>query len=211
MYTLYYAPGAASLCVHQALIEANAPYRLELVDLQAGKQRDPGYLKFNPNGLVPTLLIDGAPFTEAASLLMTIAARHPQAGLAPAEASASRAAWNQWILYLANTLQPAFRLWFYPGDISDDANTQALVKAAMPNRIERIWGHVDAHLAAQGPYLLGAKFSAADLLLIMLMRWSRNMPRPATAWQTLSQYALRMKSRPSWKQLYALEGLTEWA
>jgi hypothetical protein len=66
-------------------------------------------------------------------------------------------------------------------------------------------------LLAQGPYLLGAEFSAADLMLIMLMRWSRNMPRPATEWPALQQYAARMKARPSWKKLYALEGLSEWS
>jgi glutathione S-transferase len=66
------------------------------------------------------------------------------------------------------------------------------------------------HLAAQGPYLLGEQFSAADLMLIMLMRWSRKMPKPATEWGALQQYAARMKSRPSWKQLYALEGLSDW-
>jgi glutathione S-transferase len=48
-------------------------------------------------------------------------------------------------------------------------------------------------------------------MLIMLMRWSRKMPKPATEWQALNQYAARMKARPSWKQLYALEGLSEWA
>src|SRR5208283_3914817 len=58
MYTLYYSPGTASMCVHQALIEANAQYRLVLVDLQAGQQRDPVYLQLNPGGVVPTLLID---------------------------------------------------------------------------------------------------------------------------------------------------------
>ena len=41
MYTLYYSPGTASMCVHQALIEANVQYTLVLVDLQAGHQRDP--------------------------------------------------------------------------------------------------------------------------------------------------------------------------
>jgi glutathione S-transferase len=211
MYTLYYSPGTASMCVHQALIEADVPYRLVLVDLEAGQQRDPAYLKLNPNGVVPTLLVDGEPFTESAALLMTIAARHPQAGLAPAEASSSRAAWHQWMMYMANTLQPAFRLWFYPKDLTDDENTHAILKAALRNRIEGVWARIDAHLAAQGPYLLGKEFSAADLLLIMLMRWSRNMPKPATEWATLSQYAARMKARPSWKQLYALEGLSEWA
>jgi glutathione S-transferase len=210
-YTLYYNPGTASMCVHQALIEANAPYRLVLTDLQAGQQRDPAYLKLNPNGVVPTLLIDGVPFTEAAALLMTVATRHPGAGLAPMENSSSRAAWYQWIVYLTNTPQAAFRLWFYPTDISDDANTQAILKEALRKRIESVWARIDAHLAALGPYLLGAKFSAADLMLVMLIRWSRNMPRPATKWEALNQYAARMRTRPSWKQLYALEGLTEWA
>ena len=210
MYTLYYSPGTASMCVHQALIETNAEYRLVLVDLQAGGQRDPAYLQLNPSGVVPTLLIDSVPYSESAALLMTLATRHPQAGLAPPDTSSSRIAWYQWIVYMANTLQPAFRSWFYPGDNSDDPDTQARLVPATRRKIEGAWTRIDAHLAAQGPYLLGAEFSAADLMLIMLMRWSRNMLKPATEWPALRQYAARMKDRPSWKQLYALEGLTEW-
>ena len=211
MYTLYYSPGTASMCVHHALIETSAEYRLIRVDLEAGAQRDPAYLQLNPNGVVPTLLIDDVPFTESAALLMTIATRHPQAGLAPAETSPGRIAWYQWIVYLANTLQPAFRSWFYPGDVSDDPDTQALLMPATRRKIESAWARIDMHLAAQGPYLLGAEFSAADLMLIMLMRWSRNMPKPATEWPALRPYVARMKARPSWKQLYALEGLSDWA
>jgi glutathione S-transferase len=211
MYTLYYSPGTASLCVHQALIEADAPYRLVLVDLKAGEQREPAYLRLNPGGVVPTLLIDDAPFTESAALLMTVATRHPEARLAPVEGSASRAAWYQWIVYLANTLQPAFRLWFYPADLSPALDTQAIVNAATRRKIESVWTRIDAHLLSRGPYLLGAEFSAADLLLIMLMRWSRKMPRPATEWPALHRYAALMKARPSWKKLNALEVLDEWA
>src|SRR5438045_8893317 len=105
MYTLYYSPGTASMCVHQALIEANAQYRLVLVDLQAGQQRDPAYLRLNPGGVVPTLLIDDAPFTETAALLMTIATRHPETRLAPAERSASRAGRYPWTRELDNPLR----------------------------------------------------------------------------------------------------------
>jgi glutathione S-transferase len=198
------------MCVHQALIEVNAQYRLVLVDLQAGQQRDPAYLRLNPGGVVPTLLIDDVPFTETAALLMTVATRHPEARLAPAEGSAGRAAWYQWIVYLANTLQPAFRLWFYPADIGEQADVRAILQAATRRKIESIWARIDAYLLAQGPYVLGAEFSAADLMLIMLMRWSRNMPRPATEWPALSQFATRLKARPSWKKLCALEGLNEW-
>ena len=178
--------------------------------LQFGIVDTPDYLKLNPNGRVPTLLIDDVPFTESAALLMTIATRHPQAGLAPAETSAGRIAWYQWIVYFANTLQPAFRSWFYPGDVSDDPETQAILIPATRRKIESAWTRIDMHLAVQGPYLLGAEFSAADLMLIMLLRWSRNMPKPATEWGALRQYAVRMKDRPSWKQLYALEGLDDW-
>ena len=53
--------------------------------------------------------------------------------------------------------------------------------------------------------------SVVDLLAIMYMRWSRNMPKPATAWPALQRFAALMRERPSWKKLYAIEELTEWA
>ena len=204
MYTLYYSPGAASLAVHLALLEAGADYRLERVDLDAGAQRDPAYLKLNPNGMVPTLLIDGEPFYEAAACLMTIADRHPASALAPRPDSLERAAWNQWIIHIANTVQPAFRMWFYPNELPASAEMIAA-------RIENAWTRFDTQLAAKGPYLLGEACTAADLMLLMVMRWSRNMPKPATEWPVLAAYASRMRDRPSWKKLYAVEGLTEWA
>ena len=65
-------------------------------------------------------------------------------------------------------------------------------------------------LEAQGPYLLGTQFSAADLLLTMYMRWSRNMPRTALEWPSLKRLADLVRARPSWKRLCEIEGLTEW-
>ena len=50
-----------------------------------------------------------------------------------------------------------------------------------------------------------------DFYATMLMRWSRNMPKPAHEWPALGAYAARMKARPSFKTLYQREGLTEWA
>ena len=211
MYTLYYSPGAASMLIHLALLETGAAHELRLVDTSAGQQRSPEYLRLNPNGLVPTLLIDGTPYFEAAAGLMTIADRHPAAGLAPERNSALRPAWNQWILHLANTVQPAFRLWFYPTDLADSEDHQAAIREGARRVIETAWTRLDRHLAANGPYLLGPAFSAADLMLLMLMRWSRNMPKPATEWPALRDFAARMKARPSWKRLYEVEGLTEWA
>ena len=75
VYTLYYAPGTASMVVHLALLEIGAPYRLELVDLDASRERDPAYLRLNPQGTVPTLVVDDRVLTESAALLMVLADR----------------------------------------------------------------------------------------------------------------------------------------
>jgi glutathione S-transferase len=210
MNQLYYAPGAASLVVHWLLIELGVPHELRLVDIAADEQKSPGYLALNPNGMVPTLVMDGTPRFEAAALAMTLADRHPEAGLAPAPDDPRRADYTQWMFHLANAVQPLFRLWWYPHEPAGEANAET-VRAQVAPRIEAAWSRIDAHLAANGPYLLGDRLSAADFFLTMLMRWSRNMPRPATQWSHLAALAQRMKARPSFQALYASEGLTEWA
>jgi glutathione S-transferase len=209
VYTLYYSPGTASMVVHLALLEIGAPFRLEKVDFERDQQHSPEYLRVNPRGKVPTLLIDGRPCVESAALLMILAERHPEAKLAPSPGSPLRTDWYQWVAYLATTLAPAYRLWFYPADLGSPEHPPAVCDA-LRRTIEDAWTLVDGHLAAHGPYLLGAEFSGADLLALMYMRWSRNMPRPATEWPALRRYADLMRARPSWARLYEAEGLTEW-
>ena len=207
---LYYAPGAASLLVHWLLIELEVPHALQLVDTAARAQKSPEYLALNPNGVVPTLVIDGKPQYEAAALAMLLAERHPGAGLAPAFDDPQRADYLQWMFNLANMVQPLFRQWWYPGEPAGEAQAEG-VRAHVAPRIEAEWQRIDAHLAAHGPYLLGEEVCIADFYLAMLMRWSRNMPKPATEWPHLAALAGRMKARPSFRALYAREGLTEWA
>lgn len=210
MYRLYYAPGAASFVVHWLLIELDVPHEARRLDLQAREHKRPDYLALNPMGLVPTLLVDGRPVTEAAALVLHLADAHPRAAMAPAPGTFERAAYYQWILHLANTLQPAFRHWFYPGEAAGEAHVED-AKVMARERIEATWERIDAHLGAHGPYLLGTQVSAADFLLTMLMRWSRNMPRPASDWPHLAALIVRMKQRPSFAEVQAREGLTEWA
>jgi glutathione S-transferase len=209
VYTLYYSPGTASMVVHLALLEIGVPFRLEKLEFERGEQRGADYLKLNPRGQVPTLLIDGKPYFESAALLMILAERHPEAKLAPPPGSALRADWYQWIAFFTSTLGPAYRQWFYPADLGSPEHTRA-VRDALLAKIESAWSVVDAHLATQGPYMLGAGFYGVDLLALMYMRWSRNMPKPVTAWPALRPYADRLRSRPSWGRLYEAEGLTEW-
>jgi glutathione S-transferase len=210
MYILYYSPGTASMAVHQALLEIGAPHELRKLDLDSNQQKNAEYLRLNPNGTVPTLVVDGKPVYECAALLLLLAERHPEAGLAPAIGGPERAAYLQWMLHLANTLQPAFRQWFHARDFAP-AEHEHESKEFARRRIESVWDRLDAHLATDGPYLLGNRFGIVDLYATMLMRWSRNMPRTAVEWPALADLAQRVKARPSWKRLYDIEGLSEWA
>src|SRR5512138_2821117 len=104
MYTLYYSPGAASMVVHLMLLELGVPHRLERVNLDKDVPRSAEYLRLNPRGQVPTLVVDGHPYFESAALVMILAERHPDAGLAPLPGSERRAAWYQWFVFLASAL-----------------------------------------------------------------------------------------------------------
>jgi glutathione S-transferase len=141
---------------------------------------------------------------------MILAERHPQAGFAPAAGHAQRAAYLSWLFFLSNTLQTAYHNWFYPDQPAGHDAVES-VKASARRRIETSLERVDRQIAKSGAYLLGDRASAADFVTTMLMRWSRNMPKPATEWPAIADYVKRMKSRPTFKVLYEREGLTEWA
>jgi len=209
MITLYHAPGSSSLVVHWLLIELEIAHTLHPLDMVARDHKQPAYLALNPAGMVPTLVIDGQPITEAAAIALHLADAYPARGFAPAPGTLARAAYYQWMCFLVNTVQPAFRAWFYPAEPAGEANAEA-AKVHARARIEAAWARLDAHLAAQGPYLLGEVVSTPDFMMTMLMRWSRNMPRAATAWPALERYAAVMKARPAFKEVYAREGLTDW-
>ena len=206
---LYGSQSTASLVVHWLLIELGIEHELRMLDFDRGEQKSPGYLAINPQGRVPTLLVDGQVLTESAAIAMHLADLHPEAKLAPATGTPERAAYYRWMFFCAYTLMPAYRAWFYADEPAGEANV-AVVKERARQQIEAAWQQVAGHLEHAGPYMLGAQVSAVDFVLTMLMRWSRNMPRPTDRWPVLEAFARRMKDRPSFAEVYRREGLTDW-
>lgn len=206
---LYGSRSTASLVVHWLLIELGIEHELCMLDFDKREQKSPEYLALNPQGRVPTLVMDGQVLTESAAIAMHLADLHPRAGLAPAIGTPERAAYYRWMFFGAYTLMPAYRGWFYPDEPAGEENADE-VKASSRAALEAAWQQVDDHLRVHGPYLLGERLSAADFVFTMLMRWSRNMPRPTDTWPALKALADRMKARPAFKEAYRREGLTDW-
>jgi len=206
---LYGSQSTASLVVHWLLVELGIEHELHLLDFDKREQKSPEYLAINPAGRVPTLLIDGQVLTESAAIAMHLADLHPEAGLAPAPGTPARGDYYRWMCFCIYTLMPAYRAWFYPHEPAGEAHAAA-VKEQARQQLEAAWQQVADHLQAFGPYMLGARPAVVDFMLTMLMRWSRNMPRPSDGWPVLAAHARRMKARPALAEVYRREGIDDW-
>jgi len=191
------------------LIELGVPFEFISLDFEKGDQKTPDYLKINPTGHVPALVIDGVAYSEAAALLMILAERHPDAKLAPAVNATERALYLQWMVYLANTLMPAYRLWFYSDEGAGPDNVEATREQARI-RIEKVWDRLNGLLADGRAYAMGPHLTTVDFLIGMLARWSRNMPKTAVDWPHVRRYVERVRALPSYQETHKREGLTGW-
>ena len=109
MLTLYFCPGASSMAPHIALHEIGAPFESRPISLAKKENREPAFLAINPEGKVPTLVIDGRPMTEVAAILFYLAKRYPDTGLLPHGDIEAEAQVISWMSFIAATIHPARR------------------------------------------------------------------------------------------------------
>ena len=194
MYTLFWSPGSASMAPHGLLEELGVPYQLSRVELS--EPRDPAYLKISPWGRVPALLADGQAIFESAAICMHLADRHPQRGLAPEPGTIERARYYQWLLFLADTLQPTFRGVYRPSHFSADPAHQKVIKATALQHVAEIWAKLEDRLAGS-TWLAGDRFSAADIYLHMLYTWDQDMAALGRRHPKLAALFERIHARPA--------------
>jgi glutathione S-transferase len=190
------------------LREIGAPFELRLVDRNQNAHKSAEYLKLNPNGRIPVLVEGDLVLFETAAIALHLADKYPEAGLAPATGSKERAEFYKWMIHLTNTPQAEYRAWFYPHEhVSDDASAPS-VKQAAEQRLNRMFDVISEQLGDK-QWLLGDRFSAADLFLLMLIRWGRGMPRPPRTIPNLKAFAERVLARPAVQEAFKIEEIQE--
>jgi glutathione S-transferase len=142
---------------------------------------------------------------ETSAILMHIADR---AGFAPGLGTAERAHYTKWLVHLTNTIQSEYIVFYYPERYADDDVGAKMVKAHAEAHLVERFDRIAAQLG-HGPYLLGERLSAADFLLLMLIRWGRGMTTPPRSIPALGAHASRLLARPSVQIVFDKEGLTE--
>lgn len=191
----FHYPLSRARIVHWMLEEIGAPYTVKLVNMEKGEHKRPEFLAINPMGKLPAIQHGSTVVTEAAAICAYLADAFPAANLAPPSNSPERGTYYRWMFFGAGCVEAATvdRLFNRPpvdrpstlGYGTYDDTMNALEKALAP-----------------GPFILGERFSAADVYVGSQIAWGMRMkgiePRPA-----FQQYVGMLTERPAFKRVVA--------
>src|ERR1700690_1158482 len=128
--TLYYAPSTRAGRVRWLLEELEVAHQLVRVDMKT-KADDAAFTAVSPLGKVPVLVIDGAPILESTAMLVWLADRFADRGLAPATDAPERAAYLQRHVFVPVTIEPPMLDLWKPLDDEAKAAARAKTIAAL--------------------------------------------------------------------------------
>jgi glutathione S-transferase len=186
--TFFHAPQSRSAGVLVLLEELGADYELHVLDLKSGEQRQAAYLAVNPMGKVPAIRHEGALVTEQGAVYAYLADLYPEAGITPAIGDPSRGPYLRWLFYYGSSFEPAL--------IDRAMKREPAPPATSPyGDYETMLRTLTDQLAA-GPYLLGERFTAADVLWGTALRWT-TMFKLVPESPVVSAYIARVTSRPA--------------
>ncbi|QFI54763.1 glutathione S-transferase family protein [Aeromonas simiae] len=201
--TLYLAPGSCAMAVHIALTEANAGHRYHQLDLAAGEQRRPEYLAINPKGRVPALITEQGVLTETPALLLYVAQRFPAANLAPLDDPYLLARMQEVHCFLASTVHIAFAHGRRSSRWADDEQAIAAMRAKVPANMRDGFAQIEQYYLT-GPWVLGERFSLADIYLFVVAGWLKSIDIALDEFPKLAEHHRRMLARPAVQQALAL-------
>ena len=186
--TLFHAPNTRSSGTLILLEELGAPYTLHTLNMKAGELRQPDYLAINPMGKVPAIKHGDALITEQVAIFIYLADLFPQAGLAPAFDDPLRGPYLRWLAFYGACFEPA-------------ALDKALKREPAPPG-SCPYGDYDSVInllitqLRERPYLLGSRFTAADVLWGTALKWMLGFKLVPDAAE-FTRYVERVNARPA--------------
>ena len=191
-------PRSRGRIVRWMLEELGVGYRTVVQEYGTG-MKSPEYLAVNPMGKVPAIEHRGVVVTKAAAICAYLADAFPQAGLAPEAGDPLRGPYLRWLFFAAGPVEAA-------------VSAKALGQLPPPEKavfvgygsFEQTIDVLELAAASASPWLLGDRFSAADVYVGSQVDFGLafgSIPeRPAfTAW------AERLRAREAYRRARALD------
>jgi glutathione S-transferase len=193
---LFHSPQSRSSCALTFLEELGAPYELNVLNMRAGENRQPGYLAINPLGKVPAIQHRGQLVTEQVAIFLYLADLYPERGMAPAIDDPLRGPYLRWMVFYAACYEPGMV------DRALKRDPGALAMSPYGD-FDVVLNTVIDQLSAH-PYLLGEHASAADLLWGQALRWGM-MFQIVPEHPVIQAYVARVADRPSFAKAAAID------
>ncbi len=171
--TLYYSPRSNADRIRASLEELGVPHEKVTIDLRAGEQKKAAFLALNPNGKVPTIVIDGTPMFECVAIQIALGERYGvEKGLWPALGSQEHLQALTWLVWSQVTLAGAAMKYiqntseFHAKELQHAGQAEAALKDT-----HACLGILEAHLATR-ENLTGERFTLADLDVASVLGWA---------------------------------------
>jgi predicted tellurium resistance membrane protein TerC/glutathione S-transferase len=184
----FHSPRTRSSGVLALLEELGADYELHLLDFGKGEQRQPAYLAVNPMGKVPAIVHQGALVTEQGAIVTYLADLYSEAGIAPAIGDPLRGPYLRWLFFHGSAFEPALvdralKREPAPPGTSPYGDYETMLKTLLDQ-------------LGDGPWLLGERFTAADVLWGSALRWT-TMFKLVPQTPAVQAYVERVTTRPA--------------
>ena len=201
---LYTSPFSSAIPVDHALAELDLPHERVVLDLQAEQQREPAFLALNPNGKVPTLVVDGEPMFEALAIILWLGDTHGvERGLWPAAQTPERMQAMAWATWAYVSFAAWVRLFNvggsprFPAEVHHEPQ-RALALRELRALLEVLDGHLEDRDA-----LVGKTFSLADAAVGNSMAWAAFSGVPVDEYANVRRWLDGVKARPCFARVWA--------
>ncbi|HEY2753849.1 glutathione S-transferase family protein [Phenylobacterium sp.] len=187
---LYHSPASRAFTAYWMLEELGVPFTVETVDIRKGDQKKPAYLKLNPAGKVPTLTDGEAVVSENPAIAIYLADRYGYGTLAPKIDDIERGPYLKWMVYSSAVVDPVATL----HEQKIDLPGYSFSFGAFDDMVRVLSG-----VLKDRKYLLGARFSAADVVLggtLSRLLYQKVLPKDPV----LLDYNSRLTERPAFQR-----------
>jgi glutathione S-transferase len=200
MLTLYFSPGACSMAAHIVLQESGEEYQSQRVSFADAEQRSEAFLKINPQGRVPALILDdGEPLAENTAILPYLGKRF---GLWPTDPIAEARALSL-IGFLATNVHPSVAHMWRPGRYAADPAVHPQIQERGRETFDGYLRQIDGKLAERNWFL--DQYSVADPYLFVFYPWGLRRGYPMQELKSFSAFKDRMLQRPAVQHILAKE------
>ncbi len=193
--TLYHIVPSRSSVVLWMLEEIGEPFELHVLNMKKGENRQPDYLAVNPMGKVPALVHNGTVITEVAAICCYLADAFPRADLNIPIGHPLRGPYLKWLFFAPGALEPAVMDRAYRR--AEEAPRTALGYGDYDTTMD-----VVARAVTPGPFLMGDKFTAADVVIGSSLRWGMVF-KLVPERKEFADYVSRFVDRPAAKRATA--------